>query len=71
MNRFAVLEEDNPKIAIFHLRNLDPPTEAPILLNYFTYGIGAGAPNPGVRNHGAIWAAANGVKVGGRLHPEK
>ena len=70
MDGFAVLQKDNPKIAIFHLWDLNPAPESAIRLprlpNWRTYG----ALHPVIRNHGSVRASPHGLKVSGSLHSE-
>lgn len=70
MDGFTVRQKDNPKLAIFHLRDLNPAPNSTVRLPRLPNWRGYGALHPVVRDHCAIWASPHGVKVGGGLHSE-
>ncbi len=70
MDGFAVRQKDNPKIAIFHLRDLCPASKPSVGLLHLAYR-GFGSPlHPLVRDHRAVGARSHGVEIGSGLHAE-
>ena len=70
MDGFAVLQKDNPKIAIFHLRDLCPASKPAVGLLHLAYRAFGSPLHPLVRDHGAVGARSHGVEIGSGLHAE-
>src|SRR5690606_24609603 len=70
MDGFAVLQKDNPKIAIFHLWDLCPASKPAVGLLHLAYGGFGCPPHPLVRDHRAVGARLHGVEIGSGLHAE-
>jgi hypothetical protein len=71
VDRFTVRQQDNPKVAIFHLRHLAPAPNTPICLNYLANWSPNGPGNPLFSYRSAIGALPDGLKVMSYLHATK
>jgi hypothetical protein len=68
---FTVRQQDNPKVAIFHLRNLAPAPNTPICLNHLANWGPNGPGYPLFSNQSAIGALPDGLEVTCDLHATK
>jgi hypothetical protein len=71
VDRFTVRQQDNPKVAIVHLRDLAPAPNTPICLNHLANWRPDGPVNPLFSDQSAIWALPDGLKIMCDLHATK
>jgi hypothetical protein len=71
MNRFAVRQQNNPKVPIVHLWHLAPAFDPPICLNYLPNWLVDRALNPRVLDHRSVGALPNRLEITRDLHTNK
>jgi len=71
VHRFTVWQQDNPKVPIFHLRDLAPAPKTPIFLNHLANWGPNGPGYPLLSDQSAIGALPDGLKVLCELHATK
>ena len=70
MDGFPVRQKDNPKVAIFHLWDLNPTPKSTVLLPGLPNRGTQGTLHPLVQDCGPIRPGPHSIKVGGGLHSE-
>ena len=71
MNRFAVRQQNNPKVPIVHLWHLAPAFDPPICLNYLPNWLVDRALDPCVLNQRSIGALPYRLEIARDLHTTK
>jgi len=69
MDSLTIRQKDNTQVAILHLRDLHPTTDAAISLDNFPTGRSDGFLDPFVSNDSPIWALTDCFKVTCNFHP--